>query len=446
MRVLHHPDIYKIIPLIAREMINIEYGKKVYDKMTILPYPWKDYITLKYNDVEFGINTREGVICLPVSYDEHTNVFNIISSLTNELKSIQIQLQHFPCKIIPIANNHYQLSGISFYAEDDCIGVEKRIIINSALVAAAAYRDDKYLYKWKIGWHGDIIKLLDFDNYPLKDIILGASCIIWDPENKFNIKDMGLQGNFPTIADLTICNNISESIIQLHPIFGVKWHIFTDAREGHNMTFYKGLVYDELFDNVNLLKFKPGSILKKTRIKSTIIKFKILLTPAKGEIRDIKSEIKDEEEYYDDICHICETKLYGDIYVLEITIENNRSVPNKLLNVHFGLCDICGSDTNLIQHNIILCPNQWKMLRVTFPRTFKEVLELYNYSITDVKVLNYLYHLPIEGQSMKYNKNCSISGNKFHSIENAKKLISGDYKNYDYLFRYSWYDDRGACY
>lgn len=436
-------------------MINIEYGKMVYDKMTMLPYPWKDYITLKYNNVEFGINNCEGAICLPMSHKEDITVSKIISALTDELKIVQKELQDFPFKLVPVTNHTYQLSGISFYVEDDCIDVKDRIIINNTSLSSFRQRTqgDKYLYKWQIGWNKDNIKLLDFDNYQLNNIILGVSCIVWDPANIFNLKDMELRGNFPTIKDLTIYNNISTSNIQLHPIFGVKWHIFNDSQEEHNITFYKGPVYNELFDNVYLLKFKPGSITKKTRIKSTMIRFKILLHPEniKERPRKLKNtklaEIKDEDEYYNDICHICETKLYDDIYVLEITIPDNRSTTidnrgslNKIVkeyNIHFGLCDICGSDTNLIQNNVALCPNQWKILRVTFPRTFKEVLELYNYSVNDIRVLNYLHNLIRKEQLIPVYKN-SISGKNFHSIDDVKKLISGEYADYQYLFRYSF--------
>ena len=449
MRIFHHPKIYKIIPLLAREMINIEYGKMVYDKMTILPYPWKDYIILEYKKtgVEYGIHTREGVICLPSSYNEDINISNIISNLTKELKIVKKELENFPFKLVPIANSEYQLSGISFYVEDDCIGVKDRTIINATSPQATG---DKYLYKWRIGWHKDNIKLLDFGSYRLKEIILGVSCIIWDPENKFILEDMSLRCNFPTTADLAICNKISTSIIRLHPIFGVKWHIFNDAWEGHNMNFYQGIVYDESFDNVNLLRLKAGSIDKKTRIKMTMIKLQILLNPAavgknnKTCIGLPEAKI-DDDEYCNDICHICETKLYDDIYVLEVVICNNK--PHREHTIYFGLCSICGSDVNLITQNLsLLKPKQWKILRVMYPRTFKEVLELYNYSANDINVLNYLYVLQQKKHTLIYNKNNSISGNKIHSIENAQKLISGEYKKYEYLFRYAWYDDRAELY
>lgn len=456
MRIYHHSDINQLIPLIAREIINIEYGKLVYDGLQRLPYPWKNYLTIKYNDVEFNADIRKGFIGIPNSFKDKFNpdkIKLIITLLLEELEDIDHQLQDFPRHLIPVSNDEYTPSGITFYVEDNNF-IGNRRNIKDNLYGRQPNTPGNYLYTWNLYWHDELIIFLDTNangKRPQLSILLRSlSMIIWDPTHIFKFKDMELREDFPNISNLSCYDKLTMTCFQFHPIYGIKWHIY----KLHHIKLINHIchelnykVYRESFDNINLVKFKVNSSENLTQIESTLKKFDLVLCLDKSKRLSKSADKKDDskEDFRNDLCCICETMLYDDIYVLEVMkpigkLFNRELDPSLKFAIHFGLCDICVGDIDIPKIIKILSRYQWTMLKVTFPRTFKEVLQLLKYPIKDIEIMTYIYDLQTSNhQYLKYDG--MISGPKIATFSNISDLLKYSDKNYNYLFRYKmiWY-------
>ncbi len=411
MKIFHASGLDIAIPLIAREIINLEYRKIVYD-ITLMDYPWNPYFTLKCNDNEFTIDIREGLICIPI----HSSPNKIINALTQELLMIDIQLEKYPPNLIPIggSNNNCRV-GISCYVESTELKKSRRVFYK---YTEDADKFENYLYSWKIITYDH---LLEF-GCSLTDMLKSYSCILWDPKKIFKFSNMEFIQNFPTMDDLKN-NKITPTKYTFHHIFGIKWHIFQGRK--FQVKKLKQTVYDESYDNVDLLNFDEilDSHSPEDKINTTIVginniiknlsKLQIKLENESKSENESKNESKNESvKKVNDICYICKILLYDDIYVVEVILILTKleaihllgsSVKSPIyLPIHFGLCSICGSNPEIIKKPNSINPEHWQLLRVKYPRTFKEVLQQLNFSKLDVNIMSYINDLH-EVQTLNYD-------------------------------------------
>ncbi len=434
MRIFHNAKFKSLVPTIAREMINIEYGKLVYDGMKLLPYPWKPYLILKHNDNECIVDIRHGIICIP-DYNREYKIF--IVELTTELRKLDAELLEYPSNLISISHDDYVSCGMTIYVSSVDINLYRRTICD-AVDRGEYWETGEFLYKWAFKSYSI---LYDYDR-SFEHMMLSVSCIIWDPNHIFNYKNAALVPQFPTIADLSHHDKSTSTIFDIHRIFGIKWHIYGNKspKVKRNtplmlvgdpvlvpvikpITFTDCKVYNELYENVNLLPSIIG-VNNESSMKITLDTIRHF-----DDDDDIKTDDHINAKYREDICYTCGTFLYDDIYVIDVTLTLKDTI-----SIQFGLCCICGSNKHIVTRSTYINSKNWIILVVSYPRTFKDVLELYNYSPNDKEIMNYIYKLQND-QLLQYTGS-HIYGPDLRSYSQPQSIK----KHYDkslYMFRYN---------
>ena len=88
MRILHGKKSSDVIPFIARDIINIERNKKVFEGLDLLLYPWNNYLDIEKNGVIFNVSHRAGIICIPQEVYDSALSQQFMSLLNKELQKI----------------------------------------------------------------------------------------------------------------------------------------------------------------------------------------------------------------------------------------------------------------------------------------------------------------------------------------------------------------------
>jgi len=421
MRIIRGKNIDEVSHLIASEMINIERGEKIFEKGKIQKEPFDSYLSGNKNGVHFEFEVKKGFIAIPNA------TLKISNRISNQLAILTKQISFYPCKIL-CAQKENCIDTICTQYMD---GFHDRNIYNNITLRSALHIDATKLYsfintfRWYIGTYREILLLLDvikIRNADISDLLRSVSCIVYDPCHIFQFKDNHLQVNFPLTSDLTEHPHFMTECLDIHPIYGVQWHIYKNKNviisRCHAVPYD---VYKENFANIDLIE----CILQLKKYKEFL-----LHAPKAVKLLSelfVSNKRKDLNKHH--VCQICKTYLYDDIYVIELLY--NKST------VHIGLCALCVHTriTHRFIHRALKFNNKsphkglLTMLKVTYPRTFKDVLILLNYSPLSIDIMNRLYEL----QGTLYYSNHTIWKDDISSISNAHELLEGT-NDFKYLF------------
>ena len=439
MRIVHEMKHDQAIQRIAREMINIEYNKIVYDGLEIQPHPWKPYVSSGVNGVQFYIHANVGYI-----YVLHIQEY--LENLIAETETLDKQLNEYPNKWVVMNPDDISTIGATHYGEyKKCM--LPRIIYDATLFhdneiipEPDADNDQHTMYTWYIYSGTDIIlrDQLTNDRKIINQLLQAASCIIYDPEKIFNFEDNHLQLNFPLSENLTCFQHYMQTKLNIHVIYGIRWHIYRgykDSCSKANCFQLTSAVYKECIDNIKLFAFNHDNPISTAGLDNCNGEVPKYLR----KVYECSIDSAPESRCRNDICNVCQTPLYDDIYVMEIITYKD----DKILLTHLGLCVICiHSSNNLLNKVIREIKKQctFRLLKVRYPRTFMETLTLLKYSEKDKRIMNIIYNneLSFDGSV--------LSGNKITSIETINDILCKSYNYNDMrcIFRYTMIYQNGV--
>ena len=437
MRIIHEIKYDRAIQRIAQEMINIEYNKIVYKNLKLQSYPWDPYVSSGINGVHFYVHANVGYICVPTI----NNIQKFHKQLIIETGSLDKQLDKYPSKLIVIQPDDTSTIGSTHYGEYKKCMLHRMIVDTCSNNIPEIYSDvneGDIMYTWYMGSYEDIILIrdhiditsIDTKNTSMISLLLkAASCIVYDPMKIFNFADDHIQLNFPIVENFTCSPYYEDSFFDIHIIYGIRWHIYKRRNEDVKNCFeLKCAVYEEQFDKIKLYAYyyedePPPHVMLTTLHLQKIYKCSInwSVTHKRGSM-SLKTSPRN------DICNVCQTLLYDDIYVIEII-----TYESTMLVTYIGLCAICvHSYSDLFEDLTEGIKNQItaRLLKVRYPRTFMETLTLLNYSTRCKRIMNNIY-----SKTLHFDGTI-LSGDNIVSIRNPYDLLKNLYKDTSYIFNY----------
>jgi len=427
MRIIRGNHKGEAIKLIACEMINIEYNKMVYVGTQIQSYPWKEYISGTLHDVHFDVQSSMGYIAM--SYGDISR-----ESLVKATDALDNQLRDYPSKLVVTCSRDLSNNTGFTQKSEYKRWTKPRMITNvyDKKIADQHKYNDTTLYFWFMYSFNDIVLLRDhmppdilttFDTF--NRLLRAATCIVYDPNRKFSFEDNHLELNFPLVKDLTCFPNYLDLCVNIHIIYGIRWHIY-NARSSNNSDCYElnCPVYDELYENVNLIKFDHGEYKPSMGRHKSHMKLHIKYIYECSLEEAIMSASKN------DVCNACLTLLYDEIYVVEVLTPTTK---NQIILTHIGLCAICVHSCDVLSAFSELAVKT-TLLKVTYPRSFEQVLALLNYSEKNKRIMN-----SIHTTKLYYDSTVMHFDNTFDSIISVKSpydLYAQDSTKYTSIFTY----------
>jgi len=443
MRIIHEIKYDHAIRRIAQEMINIEYNKIVYKDLKLQSYPWDPYVSSGVNGVHFYVQANVGYICVP----SINNIQKFHERLITETEILDKQLDKYPSKLIVMNPEDTSTIGSTHYGE------YKKCMLHRIIYDATPFQYPKIIpetyfnvneadimYTWYMSSYEDIILIrdhIDTTNINTKNtsminlLLKAASCIVYDPMKIFNFADDHIQLNFPIMENFTCSPYYEDSFFDIHIIYGIRWHIYKRRNADVTNCFeLKCAVYEEQFDKIKLYAYdyedeKSPHVMLTSLLLQKIYECSInLIHPVTHKRRSMSLKTSPRN----DICNVCQTLLYDDIYVIEII-----TYERTMLVTYMGLCAICVHSYNDLFEDLTKgIKNQItiRLLKVRYPRTFMETLTLLNYSTKCKRIMNNIYTKTLHFDGT------ILLGDNIVSVRNPYDLLKKLYKDTSYIFNY----------
>jgi hypothetical protein len=445
-----HDDSYATIDLIAKQMINIEMNKNIFDKIgnripTNLCTPFNIY---NINQVEFNISVSTGVILmyLPNVYD--TIIKSFINAIVNRIEILDNELSNNSLttldKLIDIeaykSTTYTSITkkiNIMDYPKTNCVGriqPRRKILINGNEIKRN--HDNGVLFVWSL-------KCINKDNYlsiPEVSVLIqeqtylmkSISTIIVDKIDLFNIPSFTKQINYPSLEQYSIFDNkqILNKQIYISLMFGLDYEILKCYK--HELKLPKKNIMEI---SLKLIPYTDLSISsfcfknKHNNVKSLDNQHKKQIrrrNPKKewyNQLRESFDYKKQEEQELNinesgkpifpyDVCFITNAPLYGNAVVLKVSYKNKENTNSYIL-----ICKLLYYIPFIIDNKEVCISTYFKLKNI-------EILESYltNMVRTESDAINMIPNTLIDPLKKEIMESISING-AYHKLIHNRRLL-----------------------
>jgi hypothetical protein len=457
-----HDDSSATIDLIAKQMINIEMNKNIFDKFgnripTNLCTPFNIY---NINQVEFNISVSTGVILLYLPIVSDIIIKNFINEIVDRIELLDSDLSNNSLTILDksIDIESYKSTtytsitkkiNIMDYPKTNCIGriqPRRKILINGNEIKRN--HENGVIFVWSLKCVNkdtylsipEVSVLIQEQTYLMKSV----STIIVDKIDLFNMQSFTKQINYPSLEQYNIFDNkqILNKRIYISLMFGLDYEILkcytpeiklpksNIMENSMKLIPYTDLSISVCVKNnncVNSLDMQNLEITHKKQIRRR--------NPKKEwytQLRESFDYKKQEEQKLNinDVCFITNAPLYKNAVVLKVSYKNKENISYIL---------IC----KLLYHIPFIIDNKEVCIRTYFKLKNIEILESYLTNIvrTERDAINIIPNNLIDPLKKEIMESISINGAYYNHIHNKHLLyVINLKKNKVYLGMRNIYD------
>jgi hypothetical protein len=434
-----HEDSSANIDLIAKQMINIEMNKNIFDKIgNRTPINLcTSFNIYNINQVEFNISVSTGVILLYLPNITDIIIKNFINAIVNRIEILDNELSNNSLTILDklIDIETYKSTtytsitkkiNIIDYPKTNCVGrtqPRRKILINGSEIKRN--HDNGVVFVWSLKCVNkdtylsipEVSALIQEQTYLLKSI----STIIIDKIDLFNMQSFTKQINYPSLEQYSIFDNkqILNKQIYISLMFGLDYEILKCYK--HGLKLPKRNIMEISMKLIQLDLTHKNQIRRRNPKKEWYTQLR--------ESFDYKKQ-EEQEFNINDVCFITNAPLYKNAVVLKVSYKNKKNTSYIL---------IC----KLLYHTPFIIDNKEVCIRTYFKLKNIEILETYLTNIvrTESDAINIIPNNLIDPLKKEIMESISINGAYYKMIHNRQLLYAINIKkNKVYLGMRNIYD------
>jgi hypothetical protein len=443
------------IDKICKTMINIEQNRNIFNvdgiendiKNTNIPFN-----SYTYKNIEYNITTSVGVVVIYVnnSHDDVTftnlshimiekfNQLNINSINTSDKLPISTYTHKSTYHTLVTSNNNIIASLIPTSTSTLNSSLSYRKLINNVRdFKKACESGTRFVWYIRINHRQNksYLSIVESsEKMPDKIYLMRSiSTIIHDGNDIFNIKNNTKQINYPSLDQYNIHkdNKIIESPVHINQIYGLDYEIISHFSTNVEYVSKFNMLY-KILESHKLVNYKDFKLRRLNRDKLWYVQISETFNYDTQEFNELKSDETGKPIFPNDVCYITGMPIYKHCYILKVGLKKEDQKNQE--DIYDNICHIMVAPyayhSCALFHHFFNSTGSYSIIETyisEYPRTEAEVIDLIPSNKIDNLKRNLLKCISLNGSCLKNTSEFLVS--RLYTFDIDTKIIYIGYEN-----------------